>query len=417
MSSNWDAVIIGGGPAGSTAAMTLAKEGRKVLVLEKETFPRFHIGESLLPYNVGLFQELGIWEKIQNAGFMVKRGAQFWTGDATLHMRLNFGDGSFTDYPDSVQVERAKFDLLLLNHARECGAEVREGSIVLDHVVEADGVKVRYRGADGQEREERGAFLVDASGLGNFTANREGIRKYYAKHKKVAIFGHFNNVEMPQDEGHGDILIIRRTNSWCWMIPLSDEKTSVGLVMDRSDFQAANQKPDALFNEVVANTPALQNRLKDSTMVSQVHVLMDFSYQNEQLVAPRLVRVGDASGFIDPIFSSGVFLAMQSGNQAGREVHTALEQGAVMTEGLKQYEKDVRKRITLFWEFIEKFYTKNFTELFLQPDNIFRLPCAVNCVLAGRSKLPFAVRWRLRVFFLLVWIQKWFPLAEHREIS
>ena len=108
---------------------------------------------------------------------------------------------------------------------------------------------------------------------------------------------------------------------------------------------------------------------------------------------------------------------MQSGNQAGREVHTALEQGAVMTEGLKQYEKDVRKRITLFWEFIEKFYTKNFTELFLQPDNIFRLPCAVNCVLAGRSKLPFAVRWRLRVFFLLVWIQKWFPLAEHREIS
>lgn len=178
--NTWDVIIIGGGPAGSTAATTLAKAGRRVLVLEKARFPRFHVGESLLPYNRKIFDELGVWPKIESAGFMVKRGAQFLMGNDSHKVRLDFSKGSFTEYPQSVQVERSKFDHLLLTHSRECGAEVSEESLVLEHQVGPHNVTVRYRAGDGAEHEVTAGFLMDASGLTNFTGNRESLREYYS---------------------------------------------------------------------------------------------------------------------------------------------------------------------------------------------------------------------------------------------
>ncbi|NJR42253.1 MAG: hypothetical protein HC767_05955 [Akkermansiaceae bacterium] len=144
-------------------------------------------------------------------------------------------------------MERAKFDEILLEHSRENGAEVREESQVLGHVVEKNRILVQYKSADGQKHEVAASYLIDASGLGNFTASRESLREYYAEHRKIAIFGHFEEVDMPKGEEEGDILIVRRENSWLWMIPLSGKKTSVGLVIDALDFKALQKKPDEVF--------------------------------------------------------------------------------------------------------------------------------------------------------------------------
>lgn len=417
MSTEYDVIIIGGGPAGATAAMTLRQEGRKVLVLEKEKFPRFHVGESLLPYNRPIFEELGVWDQIQAAGFMPKRGAQFWMGDGSMHTRLNFGRGSFTEFPESIQVERAKFDDILLRHAESLGAEVREECTVTEHRVEKERVTVKFRASAGGEQEVSAAFLMDASGLGNFTGNREKLRDYYAGHKKIAIFGHYSGVQMTEGEEKGDILIVRRQNSWFWMIPLEDDKVSVGLVLDLNDFKALKQEPQMVFDDAVAATKAVGDRMMNAKAITQGHVLSDFSYTNRKLVSDRVVRVGDAAGFIDPIFSSGVMLAMYSAQKGARVVHAALNAGRAMTFAMKRYEWGTRRHVGRFWQFIEKFYTKHFAQLFFQPSNRFRVVCAINCVLAGRPEMTFATWWRLKFFFGLVWIQKRFALAKPIEIG
>lgn len=412
MSKTWDVIIIGGGPAGATAAVTLRQAGRTVLVLEKARFPRFHIGESLLPYNRAIFDELGVWPKIQAAGFMVKRGAQFWMGNGSLHTRMDFSRGSFTEFPESIQVERAKFDDILLRHAEELGAEVWEQALVTEHRVEKERVVVKYRAKDGAEHEVQAAFLMDASGLGNFTANRENLREYYPGHKKISIFGHYSGVQMTTGEEKGDILIIRRENSWFWMIPLADDKTSVGLVLDQADFKALQQEPQQVFDDAVLSTRAVQERMINAQAITQGHVLTDFSYTNRRLVSDRLVRVGDAAGFIDPVFSSGVMLAMHGGRNGAQVVHAAIAAGRPLTFAMRRYEWSTRRHVGRFWQFIEKFYTKHFAQLFFQPNNRFGVVCAINCALAGRTRMSFGAWWRLRLFFALVWIQKRFPLAK-----
>lgn len=400
--NDFEVIIIGGGPGGSSAATYLSRAGKRVLMLEKEVFPRFHIGESLLPYNQKIFRELGVLPAIQAAGFPRKVGAQFFLGNGLISTRFVFRNGKFTREPEVVQVERAKFDHILLKHARSSGADAREGWTVLRTVSDADGVSVEARDADGKTHSFRAKFVIDASGRANLTGNQEGLRVTHPRLKKIAIFGHFTGVGLDSGEAGGDTVITRLENKWFWIIPVSAEKTSVGLVLDKDEFAASKLTPEEVFNRWQESSPVMQGRMKNAQRVGQIQTTSDFSYYNRRLIGGRVLRIGDAAGFMDPIFSAGVYLAMWSGKLAAEVVQKSLERGDDGSHRFLKFEKRVKAGMHFYWQMVEQYYTQPFIELFLQPRNHASLPDAVNAVLAGELEGGWNLRWRLRYFFFLV---------------
>lgn len=410
-SEAYDVLIIGCGPGGSSAATFLARAGKRVLVLEKEVFPRFHIGESLLPCNMTIFREMGVLPALQAAGFPRKFGARFELGNGALSTRFAFRQGKFNREPEAIQVERAVFDHVLLKHARATGADVREGWTVQKFSTDADGVTLDATSPDGKMHQFRAAYLIDASGRGNLTGNQEGLRVIHPRHRKLAVFAHYTGVKRAEGEAGNDIIIVRLDNKWFWIIPIGPDKTSVGLVIDAEAFAQEPGTPQEILERHIASTPPVKERMATAARACEIHTTSDFSYFNRRFAGDRLLRVGDAAGFMDPIFSAGVFLAMWSGKIAAETLGEAIATGQPGGRRFAKYERRVRHSINQYWRMVENYYTTPFMELFLRPSEHANLFSAVIALLAGEFEGRWALRWRIEYFFLLVKIQARWPFS------
>ena len=397
-----DVVVIGGGPAGSTAATLLQQRGFDVLLVERDRFPRFQVGESLLPYNNDLLDRLGVTARLEQGEFHPKYGAEFVTGDGKISYTFRFDRNLPAAYHRTFQVRRSEFDLLLLRNAAEQGVEVREETAVAAvHLDDPDRATVELAG--GEIVDAR--FVVDASGYGSIVGQKYGKRSEIEALKKVAFFAHYRNV--PRDNGRdgGNTIIVVLRDAWFWLIPVTADVMSVGLVVERAHFVNCGLQPEEILDRTICKTPWMSERMRGAERVTQVYARKDFSYAMQRMVGPNFALVGDAAGFIDPIFSTGVFLAMKGGDVAASAIEERLRRGK--TRPLRMYEKSINRALNRYFRFVENFYRREFLEVFMQPQNKFGLLQAIVGVLAGNiftKDLP--DRMRLELFFFLIRIQR-----------
>jgi flavin-dependent dehydrogenase len=397
-----DVIVIGGGPAGSTAATLLARRGLRVTLLERERFPRFQIGESLLPYSNDLFERLGLTADLIEGDYFPKYGAYFVTGDGRIGYRFRFDRRLSDPYRRSFQVRRSEFDHLLLRNAERSGVEVRQEAAVSD-VDLADPAGAIVTTAAGERIDAR--FVVDASGHASVVGNRGGSRMEVESLRKIAFFAHYRNVPRAEGKDAGNTVIVVLRNAWFWLIPITAELTSVGLVVDRDHYRACGLSPEALLAETVAGSPWVAEQMRHAERTTQIHARKDFSFRMERLAGPNFALTGDAAGFLDPIFSTGVFMAMKSADMVADAVVSRLQSGSAAL--LEQYERDMNRWLDKYLRFIENFYDRDFLEVFLQPSERWGLLDAVVGVLAGDIFAAQNNRFRLAVFFLLVRLQRW----------
>ncbi|MDD5261853.1 MAG: NAD(P)/FAD-dependent oxidoreductase [Methylacidiphilales bacterium] len=405
--NRYDAIIIGGGPGGSTTGTFLAKAGKKVLILEREHFPRFHVGESLIPYINDVLIDSGVWDKVASAGFMVKPGAEFTLGNSQGIRRFWFGRNLAPRYAETFQVERARFDKILFEHACECGCEGRQGARVHTVEVTGDGVSVEYEtGAEKMRAEAK--WIIDASGRDAFLGKAMNLPKTdLGLPRKFATFAHFHNVRRNEGKAEGNITIVRLEQGWFWIIPLDKEKTSVGLVQTLDQHRKSGLKPGERFEQVVAGSTELLFRMKGAQRVSDFYHAGDYTYRHLTAAGPRWILVGDAAGFIDPIFSSGVMLSLKSGRLAAREILKAERRGGALSAGQQRwYTGRIRQMTNVFLNMIKMFYDNDAFEVFMNPAASQELIGAVNNLVGGNTDLGWRLRWRVWVFYMFCRLQK-----------
>jgi flavin-dependent dehydrogenase len=404
-----DVLVIGGGPAGSTIATLLAERGKSVTLIDKDKHPRFHIGESLLPFNVPLFERLGISDQIEKIG-MPKFGIEFVSPDHAKPSLLEFGEGWRKDMDFSYQVRRSEFDHILLRNAAAKGATVIEETRVTEVEFLGNGGAVATATADdGAVMFVKARFVVDATGRDTFLANRLKLKQRNRRHESAALYGHFTGAERLEGRAEGNISIFWFAKGWFWFIPLADGTTSVGAVC-KPEFLKNRDGGDltAFFRQVIDMCPELAKRLAKAEMVGPAIGTGNYSYNTGGSAGDGYIMIGDASAFIDPVFSTGVYLAMRSAFIGVETVMTCLDQPQKSAQALKQFERDVRQGLGSFTWFIYRMTSPVIRNLFMAPRNFFRMEEAVLSLLAGDISPTSPIRPRLALFKALYYAKTGF---------
>jgi halogenation protein CepH len=365
-SEEFDVVVVGGGPAGATVASLIAMQGHRVLILEKEKFPRYQIGESLLPSTIhGVCRLLGVTEQIEQAGFTRKRGGTFKWGANPEPWKFAFAISPKMAGRTShaFQVERMKFDQILLDNARRVGVDVREMCPVSEVVENGGQVEgVRYSDAGGEPRQALARYVVDASGnKSRIYSSVGGERQYSEFFRNLALFGYFTNGKRLAPPDEGNILCVAFDSGWFWYIPLSPTLTSVGAVVRRELADKIQGDPEKMLQGLIDECPTIKDYLGEATRVTdgeygRLRVRKDYSYHHTKFWRPGMVLVGDAACFVDPVFSSGVHLATYGGLLAARSINSVLADRVDEKTAFEEFEIRYRGEYRVFYEFLTAFY-------------------------------------------------------------
>ena len=364
LKEQYDCIIVGGGPAGSSAATIVSQAGFDTLLLEREAMPRYHIGESLMPEAFWCFERLGVLDQMRNSDYVRKVSVQFVSSTGKESQPFFFKQHDPRECSSTWQVERAEFDHMLFKNAAANGASCVDQARVMDVLMDGDrAVGVTVQTSEGTSKEVRAKVVVDATGLQAVIANRMGLRRDEEDLKKIAIWSYFENAEREPGE-HGGATIILHTekkDSWFWFIPLRNGITSVGVVGDRSYMLEDRGSPEQTFADELALCPAMQRRLALSTNIEKYRVAREFSYTTTQQSGDGWVLVGDAMGFIDPIYSSGVYFALQSGIMAADVVVTGLRNDDTSATQLASWVDEFKEGTQWIRKLVDVYYCNPFS--------------------------------------------------------
>ena len=405
--------MIGGGPGGATIAALLAERGRDVVLIEKARHPRFHIGESLLPLNMPLFERLGVDEEIKRIG-MTKYGAEFVSPWHAQAVTFDFANAVDKTHPYAYQVRRSEFDQILFRNAVRKGATAFEACRVTGVAFNAHGAAVTARGEDGRERQWQTKFVVDASGRDTVLAKQFGIKRRNRRHNSAAIFGHFSGAARLPGKAAGNISLFWFDHGWFWFIPLHDGATSIGAVCTPDYMKTRATDPARFLLATIALCPALAARLRDAALCSPVTATGNYSYEVKRAAGRDYLLLGDAFTFIDPVFSTGVLFAMQSAFAGADTVETCLDDARHAPAALRAFDRAMRHGPKIFSWFIYRVTTPTLRDLFMGPGNP-QLQEAVLSVLAGDIFRGTRLGLRLFAFKTIYYLTNLFN--PHRSLS
>ncbi len=392
-----DVIVVGGGPGGSAAATALARQGRRVALVEKDRHPRFHIGESLLPMSMPLFEELGVRASVERLG-VIKRGADFPSDTPGGYTVFRFTRTLHPIWPYAVQIRRQDLDELLFATARDAGVAAIQDTEIDTVRFDADGVEARGSQRDGTPVAYRARYLIDASGRDTLLGRQWGVKRRHRRHQSAALFAHLTGVRRRDGEHEGNISIYRVSDGWVWVIPLPGGVASVGLVCGPDTLRQRAGEREAFLLRVLRSIPGLAERLDEPQVIGHLQATGNYSYQCSRIAGRRWIMVGDAAAFIDPIFSSGVHVALHSALEAARLVGAVLDEPGLERRLQRRYHRQHRAALRRVTWFIERFNAPVMRHLFAHPRNDWRLEEAIVSMLAGDLYRDGGIAWRLRLF-------------------